>query len=100
MDHQAMGHGAMLSPDGDGLMPGMLTAEQMDRLGAASGRAFDRLFLELMIQHHEGALVMVRDLFASPGAGQESQVYQIASEVDADQAIEIRRMREVLASMP
>ena len=92
MDHGAMDHGAM----GHDMMPGMLTPDQMAQLEAAEGRDFDRLFLELMIQHHEGALTMVRDLYNSPGAAQESIVYHFASEVDADQGIEIRRMRELL----
>ena len=94
MDHGAMDHGAM---DHD-MMPGMLTPDQMARLEQAEGRDFDRLFLEFMIQHHEGALAMVRDLYNSPGAAQESIVYHFASEVDADQDIEIRRMRELLAA--
>jgi uncharacterized protein (DUF305 family) len=89
--------------DGAGMalhdMPGMLSAEQMRALRAARGRDFDRLFLEFMIQHHEGALVMVRDLFRAPGAGQESRVFHFASEVDADQTIEIRRMRRLLATL-
>jgi uncharacterized protein (DUF305 family) len=78
------------------LMPGMLTAEEMARLEAATGRAFDRLFLEGMIKHHEGALVMVKDLFGTPGAGQESDVFAFASDVDADQRMEIDRMRAML----
>lgn len=82
------------------VMPGMLSQEEMARLAAATGAAFDRLFLELMIQHHEGALVMVQELMATPGAGQESQIFQLAHEVDADQAIEIRRMRQILATLP
>jgi len=90
-EHAGMSHG-----DGAPMMPGMLSPEQMRSLAGASGRDFDRLFLELMIQHHEGAIVMVRDLFAAPGAGQESTVFQFANEVDADQTIEIRRMRELL----
>jgi len=97
--HTAAGHGAMdHSAHGPG-MPGMLTPDQFARLGAARGVDFDRLFLELMIQHHQGALVMVRDLYNSPGAAQESVVYQLASEVDADQDIEIRRMREILETL-
>ncbi len=91
MDHAAMDHG-----DEHAMMSGMLTPEQMAQLEAARGRDFDRLFLELMIQHHEGALTMVMDLYNSPGAAQESTVYQFASEIDADQAIEIGRMRELL----
>lgn len=96
MDHGAMGHDMDMD---DGMMPGMLTPEQMAQLEAAEGRAFDRLFLELMIQHHEGALAMVRDLYNSPGAAQESIVYHFASEVDADQDIEIRRMRQILETL-
>lgn len=96
----AGGHGAHDGAADQPMMPGMLTAEQMARLEAARGEDFDRLFLELMIQHHEGALVMVQELMATPGAGQESQIFQLAHEVDADQAIEIRRMRQVLATLP
>lgn len=98
--HAAAGHGAMdHGAHGPG-MPGMLTPEQFGALEAARGVAFDRLFLELMIQHHRGALVMVRDLYNTPGAAQESVVYQFASEVDADQDIEIRRMLEILQTLP
>jgi uncharacterized protein (DUF305 family) len=78
------------------LMPGMLTAEEMARLAQAAGPEFDRLFLEFMIKHHEGALTMVQDLFAQPGAGQESDVFAFASDVDADQRMEIDRMRAAL----
>ena len=81
---------------GGTLMPGMLTADEMSRLAAAKGREFDRLFLEGMIKHHEGALVMVKDLFATPGAAQESDVFAFASDVDADQRAEIDRMRSIL----
>jgi uncharacterized protein (DUF305 family) len=89
--HQA--HGARL-------MPGMLTAEEMDRLAAAQGAAFDRLFLEFMIGHHEGALVMVKDLLSVPGAGQESEIFAFASDVNADQRMEIDRMRNMLEELP
>ncbi len=78
------------------LMPGMLTAEEMARLAQASGPEFDRRFLEYMIKHHEGALTMVQDLFAQPGAGQESDIFAFASDVDADQRMEIDRMRAAL----
>jgi uncharacterized protein (DUF305 family) len=78
------------------LMPGMLTAGEMARLAQARGPEFDRLFLEFMIKHHEGALTMVQDLFAQPGAGQESDVFAFASDVDADQRMEIDRMRAAL----
>ncbi len=80
------------------LMPGMLTAEEMARLAQATGPEFDHLFLEFMIKHHEGALTMVHDLFAQPGAGQESDVFAFASDVDADQRMEIDRMRAALVS--
>ena len=86
--HHAMGHMQMA---------GMLTAEQLDRLRAASGPEFDRLFLEGMIQHHQGALVMVAELFDTPGASQVSSIFNIASEIDADQRAEIARMQRLLA---
>ncbi len=80
------------------LMPGMLTAEEMSRLAQAKGPEFDHLFLGFMIKHHEGALTMVQDLFAQPGAGQESDMFAFASDVDADQRMEIDRMRAALVS--
>jgi uncharacterized protein (DUF305 family) len=80
------------------LMPGMLTREQLARLSEASGPELDRLFLELMIKHHEGALVMVKDLLATPGAGQEADVFAFASDVEADQQMEIDRMRAALGA--
>jgi uncharacterized protein (DUF305 family) len=89
MDHAAMDHA---------LMPGMLTPEQMAQLAAASGPAFERLFLEGMIRHHQGALQMVAELFASQGAAQEPQVFGFASDVDADQRAEIARMEALLAT--
>jgi len=89
--HAHHAHGATL-------MPGMLTAEEMARLADTKGPAFDRLFLESMIKHHEGALVMVKQLFAQPGAGQESDVFAFASDVDADQRMEIDRMRQALVT--
>ena len=78
------------------LMPGMLSAEEMGRLAKAKGQEFDRLFLAYMIKHHEGALTMVNDLFSKPGAGQESDVFAFASDVDADQRMEIDRMGAML----
>ena len=80
------------------LMPGMLTPEEMTRLSAARGPDLDRLFLELMIKHHEGALVMVKDLLATPGAGQEADLFAFVSDVEADQQMEIDRMRAALAA--
>lgn len=88
------GHGGQ-----GGLMPGMLSAEEMTRLSAASGEEFDRLFLEFMIRHHEGALSMVLELFATPGAAQESDIFAFASDVEADQRMEIRRMQIMLAEL-
>ena len=81
-----------------GLMPGMLTEEQFAQLEAARGTEFDRLFLELMTYHHEGALIMVADLLAAGGA-QESEVFGIVSHIEADQRIEIDRMRGMLADL-
>jgi uncharacterized protein (DUF305 family) len=95
--HHQMHHGGMHHAM---LMPGMLTEEEFAALEAATGVAFDRLFLTLMIRHHEGALVMVNELFASPGAGQDDFVYKFASDVNADQLMEIRRMREILETLP
>ncbi len=85
--------------DGVHLMPGMLTPEQMDELRDARGIEFDRLFLEYMIQHHQGAIEMVAELFATPGAAQESTVFKFAEDVDADQTMEIERMQRVLAGI-
>ena len=79
------------------LMPGMLTPEQMNQLDAARGTDFDRLFLTFMIQHHRGAVQMVKDLFATPGAGQDELVFKLASEVNVDQTTEITRMQRMLA---
>jgi uncharacterized protein (DUF305 family) len=81
---------------GGKLMPGMLTGDEMARLAEARGGAFDRLFLEFMIKHHEGALVMVQELFATAGAGQEPEMFAFANDVDADQRAEIDRMRIML----
>jgi uncharacterized protein (DUF305 family) len=83
----------------DMAMPGMLTQKQMDELAAAKAADFDRLFLEYMIQHHQGALTMVRELMATPGAGQDSSIYAFASDVEADQSAEINRMRALRATM-
>lgn len=95
---EAPGEHAHHAP-GAPLMPGMLTADEMQRLTAAKGVEFDRLFLEYMIKHHEGALVMVKELFASPGAAQEGEIFAFASDVDADQLIEIRRMSAMLKEL-
>lgn len=81
------------------LMPGMLTPEEMARLEAAKGVEFDKLFLEYMIKHHAGALTMVEELFASEGAGQDSDIFAFASDVDADQRMEIERMGAMLKEL-
>ena len=78
------------------MMPGMLNADEMTRLAAAKGPEFDRLFLEGMIKHHGGALVMVQALFSTPGAGQQSDIFAFASDVEADQKMEIERMGAML----
>jgi uncharacterized protein (DUF305 family) len=81
------------------LMPGMLTEEQMARLDAARGPEFDRLFLTFMIQHHQGAVSMVTDLFASYGAAQDETVFKFANDVNVDQTTEIARMQRMLAAL-
>ena len=81
------------------LMPGMLTEDQLKQLDAARSKDFDRLFLTFMIQHHQGAVTMVNNLFATPGAAQEMTVYKIASDISADQTTEIERMQKMLAPM-
>ena len=81
------------------LMPGMLTAEQMKQLDAARGADFDRLFLTYMIQHHRGAVAMVKQLFDSYGAGQDDVVFKFASDVNVDQTTEIARMQKMLATL-
>ena len=91
--HRLHGHA---HGSGQVLMPGMLTEKELRRLTAAKGARFDRLFLEYMIRHHQGALTMVADLYES-GSGQESSVDAFARHVDADQQIEIIRMQQMLA---
>ncbi|MGI8843380.1 MAG: DUF305 domain-containing protein, partial [Gemmatimonadaceae bacterium] len=77
-------------------MTGMLTAEQLDTLDAATGVEFERAFLTLMIQHHEGALQMVQELFGTPRAGQEVDVNVFANDVIIVQTAEIGAMRQML----
>ena len=81
-------------------MAGMLTPEQLKTLDAATGVDFDRAFLTMMIQHHEGALQMVKDLFAKPGAGQEIDVNVFANDVVTVQTAEIGAMRQMLSQLP
>ncbi len=80
-------------------MPGMLTAEQLAALQRAQGPEYDKLFLTLMIQHHEGALTMVAELLAHQGAAQDGRVFRFAADVHADQTTEIERMRRMLAAL-
>jgi len=82
------------------LMPGMLSPEQIATLQTARGTEFEKRFLEYMIQHHEGAITMVAELFSSPGGGQGSEIYGFAADVDSDQQMEIARMRRLLAERP
>ena len=79
------------------LMPGMLSPEEMEQLDKARGPEWDRLFLQGMIRHHQGAVKMVDDLFASYGALQDDDIYKFASDIYADQGIEIERMEKMLA---
>lgn len=103
MDHGSMNHGAAGQAGTDhgahGLMPGMLTPEQIARLEQSTGAEFDRLFLSFMIQHHGGATAMVRELFGSWGAGQDETVFKFASDVNVDQETEIARMQRMLADL-
>jgi uncharacterized protein (DUF305 family) len=92
-DHSGHDHGT-----GEGLPPGMLTSRQLGRLYNTKGRAFDRLFLRFMIRHHEGALQMVQQL-AADGGGAEPELSAFTRHVDADQGIEIARMRDLLAEL-
>ena len=83
-----------------GLMPGMLTPQQMEALRKATGTEFDRLFLTGMIQHHDGALTMVKDLFDTAGAGQDGELFNFATDADNSQRAEIRIMQAMLEKEP
>ena len=82
------------------LMPGMLTAKQMDALKKAKGAEFDKLFLTGMIQHHNGALIMVKDLFDTAGAGQDAELFNFVTDVDTGQRAEIKIMQTMLGEKP
>jgi len=82
------------------LMPGMLTEKQMAALKKARGKEFDHLFLTGMIQHHNGALIMVKDLFDTAGAGQDAELFNFATDVDSGQRAEIRIMQTMLGENP
>jgi uncharacterized protein (DUF305 family) len=95
-------HAMMMNMNGmehEMLMPGMLTESQLKQLDDARSREFDRLFLTFMIQHHQGAVTMVKNLFDTNGAAQDVTIFKIASDVSADQTTEIERMQKMLASM-
>jgi uncharacterized protein (DUF305 family) len=94
--HHRMKMGDMVH---DMLMPGMLNDAELKTLQAARGTEFDRLFLRFMIRHHQGALKMVETLFASYGAAQDDDIYKFASDVFADQEMEIERMEAMLAAI-
>ncbi|GAA0617513.1 hypothetical protein GCM10009422_10920 [Brevundimonas kwangchunensis] len=99
MDHGAhAGHGAP-SPEDTPVMAGMLTPRQMRALAAASGAEFDRLFLTGMIQHHQGAIDMVRDLMATPDAAEDTMLSDFSAAVVADQSAEILRMQSLLSDL-
>mgnify|MGYP001765408520 CR=1 FL=1 len=80
-------------------MPGMLTAAQLAALDAARGEEFDTLFLQYMIQHHRGAVLMVRDLLSQNGSGQDETIFKFAADVEVDQSTEIRRMLQMLLEL-
>lgn len=82
------------------LMPGMLTAKQMEALRKAKGKEFDQLFLTGMIQHHNGALIMVKDLFDNAGSGQDAELFNFVTDVDTGQRAEIKIMQTMLGEKP
>jgi uncharacterized protein (DUF305 family) len=93
MNHVDMDHSSMHNHSS---MPGMLTQKQLEELARAKGTEFDRLFLTYMIQHHTGAIIMVKDLVETDGAAQELQIGELAGEINVDQKTEIERMRLML----
>lgn len=95
--HPDPAHMMMPEMEANHMMPGMLSAEQLAQLDRARGPDFDALFLRFMIQHHEGAITMVNQLFAASG-GEEEPVYKFATAVFADQTTEIERMQRMLAA--
>jgi uncharacterized protein (DUF305 family) len=99
---EANPHGMTMNMNGmthEMLMPGMLTESQLKQLDNSRGKEFDRLFLTFMIQHHTGAVTMVKELFDTPGAAQDITVFKMASDVSVDQTTEIERMQKMLASV-
>lgn len=98
--HHSHGSHSSHGQSSDHSMPGMLSAAQMEALRKAKGAEFDHLFLTGMIMHHEGALVMVKELFDSPGAGQDAELFKFATDVDNDQRAEIKTMQTLLDEKP
>ena len=96
MDMSGMDMSSMDKHDAMALMPGMLTPQQMEALRKAKGAEFDRLFLSGMIQHHNGALTMVLDLFDTAGAGQDAELFDFATDADNTQRAEIKIMETML----
>lgn len=94
------GHGAGHGAGHEHLMPGMLTDAQMRELEQGRGPEFDRLFLTFMIQHHRGAVAMVKELYGTPGAAQDETVFKFADDVGVDQTTEIARMERMLSALP
>lgn len=87
-----------MEPMAHAMMPGMLSADQLRELDQARGADFDRLWLQAMIRHHQGALTMIKDLLATPGAARDDAVFKFVSDMNADQGIEIERMNGMLAA--
>ena len=100
--HSMAGHdmSAMDMSHHEMLMPGMLTAKQMGALKSAKGPEFDRLFLTGMIQHHNGALIMVKELFDTAGAGEDAELFNFVTDVDSGQRAEIKIMETMLGQKP
>lgn len=96
---ELMIHGPGGHMDHDHDMPGMLTATQLEELASATGEEFDRLFLTYMIGHHQGAVIMVRELFARDGAGQDEAAFRLATDINVDQRTEIARMQRMLRNL-
>ena len=97
MDHN-MSHGADMMHDHSD-MPGMLTQQQLENLAEARGKEFDRLFLTYMIEHHNGAVFMVEELFAADGAASDTASFELASGINAEQVTEIERMKLMLENI-
>ena len=100
MDMPGMNMPGMNTSSQPMLMPGMLTPKQMEALRKAKGAEFDQLFLTGMIQHHGGALIMVKDLFDTAGAGQDAELFNFTTDVDSGQRAEIRIMQAMLQAFP